>query len=209
VISSYVWGEVLIFVSLLIVNGGSSYQLTLLIGKHKQFSHFEIKIGFSLFPKIALIVLQLLLHIQTYVDRRSLDQNEGSHVLVSPSGFVKLFVFFIQTNASINAQFWTAFDDIGAKVSFFPLRMSGLRCGSLGETLFSHPTNSFLTFMLVPISLSLIICVFLVIKTMLRWLFGVAKEAIRKHREKKESLFVFFFVLFFFVTFDITEEAPH
>jgi hypothetical protein len=151
----YVWAEIAVFVTMLVLNGASSYMLSIVL---------------------VLVALQIVLQIQqAIVSHKERDR------LISLSGFVKLFVFFVQSSQSINGELFIAWDEILNAISFIQLRVSGVRCYE--SELFDSPVASFLVFMSIPALLVGAICLLLT----LRWIVVAVISCLQRSWRKRSK----------------------
>jgi hypothetical protein len=56
------------------------------------------------------------------------DVENTKDVLISASGFAKLFVFFIQTSTTVNDVIWTSLGEWRERLDVFHLSAIGLKC---------------------------------------------------------------------------------
>ncbi len=152
------WGEVVVFLLMLIIGGSTSWI-------------------FTLFGCMMLIQVALQIRDRFY---ESNGRTEERNLLISPSGFVKLFVFFIQTTFSVNGRFWESFAFIPEYLAFFTLNINGISCDPTIQSLFSSDISRFLMFMAIPALLFVGICVVF----LLRFLFQQCYKKIKTDHPK-------------------------
>ncbi len=151
-------GEIAVFVVILIVAGGSSWILSFLIA-----------------IVLLQLVLQLCVHLRQQKHAEEEPEGENSRgELISLGGFVKLSIFYVQTNQSINSAVWHAFGYLVSWLDIISLDISGSRCLAFLDAVNDSETAKFLLFMAVPaillVSIIAIVTVRILVQHLLWWL---------------------------------------
>lgn len=150
---TFLWGELAVFV-ILTVFGSTVSLLAGLLG--------------------LLMILHVILEIRKKLILQRMENQEGqsdSRTLISLSGFVKLLIFFVQTNFSVNSHFWEAFGSVSEVFRIFQLQVGNLYCNPTFAVVINSEVGGFLMYMATPVILFLAILLILSLRELVQCLF--------------------------------------
>jgi hypothetical protein len=159
----FLWGEIIVFVIMLLVVGSHSWLLTILC---------------------VIMILQLSLQLQNQMRKKKHAAIIEKPPILSLGSFLKLFIFFVQTNLSVNARLWDAFDFMFESLAFLNLDISGIACNDTLSSVFETEWSRFLVTMAVPPTLLVCICFCLLLRLAVQKMILSCKRCRQKEHEK-------------------------
>lgn len=159
----FLWGEVVVFGIMLVVAGSESWLLGVMC---------------------LIAIVQVVLQLQARM-RRSKKESGGSlPPVLSLGSFVKLLVFFLQTNLSVNERFWDAFSFVAQSLSFVNLDLSGAQCDARLAGLYGEEWSKLLVKMFFPVGLFAAIAVCLALRFAVQAMIRVCREKCKKKKRR-------------------------
>lgn len=159
----FLWGEVVVFGIMLVVAGSESWLLGVMC---------------------LIAIVQVVLQLQARM-RMSRKESGGSlPPVLSLGSFVKLLVFFLQTNLSVNERFWDAFSFVAQSLSFVNLDLSGAQCDARLAGLYGEEWSKLLVKMFFPVGLFAAIAVCLALRFAVQAMIRVCREKCKKKKRR-------------------------
>ncbi len=156
----FLWAEMVMFGVLLVVVGSGNWLVIALC---------------------VCMIVQIGLQIQNRL--RKSRQQPDNRPLLSLASFLKLFIFFLQTNLSVNAEFWQSFDYLVQSLSFLNLDLAGAACSEKFAPVYENEWSVFLMKMIFPVALFLSVALLLLCRHAVQIL--VSKCSCVKKREEE------------------------